>query len=70
MICPYQFYGVQYNFWFYEEPVTGVISPAYTEYQYRTRSRTYSFYRWSDWSEWQDEPVTESDNIMVETREL
>lgn len=65
-----QSYGVQYNFWFYEEPVTGVISPAYTEYQYRTRTRTYYFYRWSDWSDWQDEPVTENENIEVEIREI
>lgn len=65
-----QSYGVQYNFWFYEEPVTGVISPAYTEYQYRTRNRTYYFYQWSDWSEWQDEPVTEGENIEVEIREI
>lgn len=66
----YQSYGVDYNFWFFEEPVTGVISPAYTEYQYRTRTRTYYLYRWTDWSDWQDEPIEENDNIEVEIREI
>ena len=65
-----QSYGQQYNFWFYETPIYSVVTPAYTEYQYRTRSRTYTFYRWLSWSAWQDEPITASANIQVETRQL
>lgn len=65
-----QSYGYQYDFWFFEEEQTGVITPAYTEYQYRTRPRTYYFYQWTDWSDWQEEPITENENIEVEIREI
>ena len=65
-----QSYGRKYNFWFYETPIYSVVTPAYTEYQYRTRTRTYTFYRWLSWSAWQDEPVTGDTNKQVETRVL
>lgn len=42
--------------------------------QYRTRTKTetttYYYYRWTDWSAWQDSPVTAGDSVRVETRIL
>ena len=65
-----QSYGVKGNFWFYEEPVVTTQTPAWTEYQYRTRTRTYYFCRYGSWSDWQDDPLTASDALDVETRTL
>lgn len=65
-----QAYGNSSGFWFYETPVTSVVTPAYTEYQYRTRTRTYHFYQWSGWSDWQDATVSGSSTTEVETRTL
>ncbi|MBQ7715288.1 MAG: hypothetical protein IJT70_05400 [Clostridia bacterium] len=49
---------------YYEAPIT--------QYRYRTRTQiwTYYFYRWGEWSEWQDEPITASENVQVDTRTL
>lgn len=48
--------------WIYE-------SETYT-YEYQTRSATtkYFYYRWKDFSDWQDAAVTADDNTKVETR--
>ena len=37
-------------------------------YRCRTRTVTYTFERWSDFSDWQDEPIAADDNTRVETR--
>lgn len=41
-----------------------------TQYRYRTRTATtyYNYYRWTDFSEWEDTVYTESDTRTVETR--
>ena len=41
-----------------------------TAYRYRDRSKTitYSYYKWDDWSQWDDSSITSSDNKKVETR--
>ena len=41
-----------------------------TGYRYRDRSKTitYSYYKWDDWSQWDDTIQTSSDNKKVETR--
>ena len=43
---------------------------ARTGYRYRNRSKTitYSYYKWDDWSQWSDSSYTSSDNRKVETR--
>ncbi len=55
--CPYNYY-----IWFLEGTTT--------TYTYQTRSKTVTnyFYKWSDFSDWQDEEVTADDNTTVETR--
>lgn len=65
-----QAYGSSSSFWFYQTENTRVVSQAYTEYQYRTRARIYYFYRWSDWSAWQDAVIAADENTKVETRTL
>ena len=65
-----QAYGNSGGFWFYETPVTTVAAPAYDEYQYRVRTRSYILSRWTDWSAWQDEAIAASENVEVETRVL
>lgn len=41
-----------------------------TGYRYRDRSKTttYSYYKWDDWSNWSDSSYTASDNKKVESR--
>jgi beta-lactam-binding protein with PASTA domain/serine/threonine protein kinase len=39
-----------------------------TMYQYRDKTITYHFYRWKDWSAWQDAVVTSTANKEVQTR--
>lgn len=43
-----------------------------TGYRYRTRSKTvtYYYYKWGDWSAWSDTEYTANDNRKVETRTL
>lgn len=45
-----------------------------TQTQYRVRKReeitTYYFYKWGDWSAWQDTPIQSSDTVKVETQTL
>ena len=41
-----------------------------TGYSYRTRTATYHFYKWSEFSDWQDEEITADENTLVETRTL
>lgn len=66
----YQAYGKTGDFWFFETEEVSTVSVAYTEYQYRERSRTYTLSRWLPWSDWQDAPVTASWDRDVETRTL
>ncbi len=51
-----------WNIWFFDGTTT--------TYTYQTRSKTVTnyFYKWSDFSDWQDEEVTADDNTKVETR--
>lgn len=44
--------------------------PPYTEYIYRTRSRSYTFSRWSYWSGWQDGFILETPGREVQSRTL
>jgi serine/threonine protein kinase len=42
----------------------------HTEYQYRDKVFTYYFYRWNDWSAWQDAAVTATSDKEVNTKKL
>ena len=59
-----------FDLWWIEN-VRDVTTPGQ---QYRTRtkteSKTYYYYKWSDWSEWKDVSVTAEDSVQVETRLL
>ncbi|MBR5515726.1 MAG: hypothetical protein IKU52_05945, partial [Clostridia bacterium] len=57
------------NVWIYNGSST-VAAVTHTEWYYQTRPEiiTYNFYRWSDYSNWQDEVIYEDDNTKVETR--
>lgn len=73
-------YGVAYVSGDGVEMETRIVEPpvAYGDVmsgqQYRTRYRemitTYYFYKWSDWSSWQDTPIQSSDTVKVETQTL
>ena len=65
-----QAYGTSSGFWFYETENRTVTQAAYTEYQYRTRSRTYVLSQWTEWSEWSDQAATVNEDTEVQTRLL
>lgn len=39
-----------------------------TQYSYRDTNYTYNFYRWSDWTDWNVDETSATDNRQVETR--
>ena len=51
-----------FNYWFYAGTVT-----AYS-YQTRSKTTTYYFYKYGDWSDWSTTPVTSTDDREVESR--
>ena len=55
--CDYNFYV-----WFYAGEKT------FYNYQTRTKSTTNYFYKWSDWSQWTDTPISSTDTKQVEVR--
>ena len=61
------------NIWWYYYPnLYSSYHGTRTVYSYRTRPlyTTYHFYKWSDWSAWQDTMVSASDTQNVETQTL
>ena len=67
----YSGYGYYQNYvWFNQTTNTEIVTPAYTQYRYRTRTRTYHFYQWSSWSAWQDAAITATATKEVEQRTL
>ena len=72
----YGYYAGEYgtylaNYWYNE---TATYHPAVTHtewyYQTRTKTTTYTYEKWSDYSDWQDEFVDESDTVRVESRSV
>ncbi len=59
-----------FNLWWIEN-VRDVTTPG-QQYRMRTKAetKTYYYYRWSDWSAWKDAAVAEEDSVRVETRLL
>lgn len=51
-----------FNFWFYGGTVITY------SYQTRSKSTTYYFYKYGDWSDWSTTPVTSTDDREVESR--
>ena len=66
----YASYSYNGQLWFNETKEQQQLTAAKTEYRYRTRTATYYFYRFSDWSAWQDQPITADASTEVETRTL
>ena len=67
----FDMYGSSGNTWYNQWTQQVWVSDEYkTQYRSRTRSiiYTYYFYRWKDWSTWQDTSVASSDSRKVETR--
>ena len=48
----------------------GTISVTQYTYQTRTKTVSYSFYKWLDWSEYSDTPITSSSTTEIRTRTL
>ena len=65
-----QSYGAAQDFWFYEEEIKSDTVVSSTVYKYRTRPRIYYFYKWLNWSEWQDDPIEATEETDVQTRML
>ena len=57
------------NIWWLES-VTDVPAVTHTEWYYQTRTHTKenTYIKWSEYSDWQDDVITENDNTRVETR--
>ena len=56
-------------FYYYEKE--SVTAPTYkTQYRYQTRSKTvtYSYYKWGEWSNWSDSKPSSSDERQVQDR--
>ncbi len=58
--------------WWWNETTRQTALPLtyHTEYQYRDKTVTYHFSRWSDWSEWKDGETNGNSEMQVETRVL
>lgn len=60
-------YGIGGDYWYNEETRQVEISPAYTQYRYRERSKTITYYyeRWGDWKPCLDDSCSSTDNRQV-----
>lgn len=63
--------GMHGNIWWLESLQT-VPAQTHVEYYYQLREEieNYVFYKWEDFSDWQDTPVTENNDTAVETKTL
>lgn len=53
-----------------QEYVNDTSKPQYkTRYDYTDTFYTYNFYKWSDWSDWSVTPISETDNVQVDTKQ-
>lgn len=66
----YSVYGYSGNYWYNQQTRQTQVTAAYTQYRYRDRSKTTTYYyeRWSDWSSYGDSPISSSNNVKVDTR--
>lgn len=60
------------SYWYYWKTKKSTYHAEKTQYSVRTRSviTTYNFYKWGDWSSWQDTKVTSNSDRNVETRTM
>ena len=54
--------------WFLESEPASAVTHTEWYYQTRTHTKEYTYIKWSDYSSWQDDVITENDNTRVETR--
>ena len=66
----YASYVYNGQLWFNQTTEQQEVTPAKTEYRYRTRSKIYHYSRWTEWSAWQDAPLTASAATEVRQRTL
>ncbi len=59
-----------YSYWYSPQTRQLWISNWVTVYEYRDKVFTYYFYRWNDWSTWQDAIVTATSDREVNTKKL
>ena len=67
--------GGRWDIWWYNKSETQeTVTPAHTEYRYRTRDKevTYIWQKpvWGEWSDWRTMPYLPSDTTQVETRQV
>jgi beta-lactam-binding protein with PASTA domain len=58
------------NYWWNESTGQKQTGGGYTEYRYRDSVTTYYFYRWGEWSAWQDGAAAASDTREAEAQTL
>ena len=46
------------------------VDVAVKRYKYTDYKKEFHYYKWDEWSAWQDEPLTATDDMQVETRTL
>ncbi|MDR3304681.1 MAG: InlB B-repeat-containing protein [Clostridiales Family XIII bacterium] len=61
--------SIKTNWWNQHTDIV-TVTPAYSEWRYRTRSPiyTYTYYKWSAWSSWSDAVVSASSTREVQTQ--
>ena len=66
----YNVYGTSGNYWYNEQTRQVQVSAGYTQYRYRDRTQTTTYYyeRWGSWSSWSDNSYTSSSTRQVETQ--
>lgn len=64
--------GDSISVWWWNESTRNVELPTtyHTEYQYRDKTTTYYFSKWTDWSEWSDNSISENETTKVETKKV
>ena len=68
----YGSYGSELKDYWWNEEVVNHAAVTHTEWYYQTRTCTkeYTYIKWSEYSDWQDEPIAENATTRVRTREL
>ena len=66
----YTSYYYNGQIWFNQTTEQQQLTAAKTEYRYRTRNKIYHYSRWTEWSAWQEAPLTAGSTTEVRQRTL
>ena len=66
----YTSYYYNGQLWFNQTTEQQQLTAAKTEYRYRTRNKIYHYSRWTEWSAWQEAPLTAGSTTEVRQRTL